>query len=355
MLTRPRPSSRRASPGSSLVDELAPGVHVPEKERHGAGPGRLPRAKGWRRVRRLCLHLARQCHRRRQRQARYAAHAGQPGRCGPKGTPANDAVESPPVVAAGWVAALGPNDTLTRKLSMRIFGRFRGSSSQQLAPAKGDAVMTVSLQTDGPDSDSAGAQSTSSLALSPGSDRDVVPVSLKPPGASILRPPGQVKEVSYNVRFNEVVTVRRTWAKRDYDRKVRAAPGPPPACRRGAIADRSVAAGCRSCFSDRRARSRGSSRRRRPWRSGRSSTTSSARCTYTRTVGRIRTSTSCTIIFAPIPHAARPGCAAALRRRRVPAAGATRAGPELSWTFACAHVACCWTVFYPLYVFPARC
>jgi len=124
---------------------------------------------------------------------------------------------------------------------MRIFGRFRGSSSQQLAPAKGDAVMTVSLQTDGPDSDSAGVQSTSSLALSPGSDRDVVPVSLKPPGVSILRQPGQVKEVTYNVRFNEVVTVRRTWAKRDYDRKVRAAPGPHPMRHCSAIADRTVA------------------------------------------------------------------------------------------------------------------
>lgn len=62
--------------------------------------------------------------------------------------------------------------------------------------------------------------SHSSIGLS--SEEELVPVSLKPAGASIIRRPGQhVSAPRGNVRFNEVVTVRRTWAKRDYDRKVR--------------------------------------------------------------------------------------------------------------------------------------
>ena len=62
--------------------------------------------------------------------------------------------------------------------------------------------------------------SQSSIGMS--SEEELVPVSLKPAGASIIRRPGQhVAAPRGNVRFNEVVTVRRTWAKRDYDRKVR--------------------------------------------------------------------------------------------------------------------------------------
>ena len=56
-------------------------------------------------------------------------------------------------------------------------------------------------------------------------DEDLVPVTLRPAGPSIIKRPNQEPkpEPHNNVRFNEVVTVRRTWAKRDYDRKVRVA------------------------------------------------------------------------------------------------------------------------------------
>jgi hypothetical protein len=123
-------------------------------------------------------------------------------------------------------------------LTPRAGGKADAGSAGGAVGAAGTAASTTADDPsealhlgDGAELDVAAVPSQSSIAAS--SEEELAPVSLRPAGASILKRPGPGSGAGgdghgpsssrgLNVRFNEVVTVRRTWAKRDYDRKVRA-------------------------------------------------------------------------------------------------------------------------------------